>query len=51
MKKLCIFDMDGTLVNTIDTISHFANTALNKFGYEEKCIVRIVERGARVYLM
>ena len=34
MKKLCIFDMDGTLVNTIDTISHFANTALNKFGYD-----------------
>ncbi len=34
MVKLCIFDMDGTLVNTIDTISHFANTALNKFGYD-----------------
>lgn len=34
MVKLCIFDMDGTLVNTIDTIAHFANTALNKFGYE-----------------
>lgn len=34
MKKLCIFDMDGTLVNTIDTISYFANKALNKFGYE-----------------
>lgn len=34
MIKLCIFDMDGTLVNTIDTIAHFANTALRKFGYE-----------------
>jgi phosphoglycolate phosphatase len=34
MIKLCIFDMDGTLVNTIDTISHFANTALGKFGYD-----------------
>ncbi len=35
MKKLCIFDMDGTLVNTIDTIAYFANTALKKFGLSE----------------
>ncbi len=34
MIKLCIFDMDGTLVNTIDTIAHFGNTALNKFGLD-----------------
>ncbi len=34
MIKLCIFDMDGTLVNTIDTIAHFANTALAKFGLD-----------------
>lgn len=34
MTKLCIFDMDGTLVNTIDTIAHFGNTALQKFGHE-----------------
>ncbi len=34
MIKLCIFDMDGTLVNTIDTIAHFGNTALRKFGLE-----------------
>ncbi len=34
MIKLCIFDMDGTLVNTINTIAHFGNTALNKFGLE-----------------
>lgn len=32
MTKLCIFDMDGTLVNTIDTIAHFGNTALLHFG-------------------
>ncbi len=31
MIKLCIFDMDGTLVNTINTIAHFGNSALNKF--------------------
>ena len=35
MKKLCIFDMDGTLVNTINTIAYFGNTALKKFGFEE----------------
>ncbi len=34
MIKLCIFDMDGTLVNTINTIAHFGNTALNKFGLD-----------------
>ncbi len=34
MIKLCIFDMDGTLVNTIDTIAHFANTALAEFGLD-----------------
>lgn len=34
MIKLCIFDMDGTVLNTINTIAHFANNALNKFGFE-----------------
>lgn len=34
MTKLCIFDMDGTLVNTIDTIAHFGNTALKHFGLD-----------------
>ena len=34
MIKLCIFDMDGTLVNTIDTIAHFGNSALKKFGLD-----------------
>ena len=35
MIKLCIFDMDGTLVNTINTIAHFGNKALKKFGFDE----------------
>lgn len=34
MTKLCIFDMDGTLVNTIDTIAYFGNTTLENFGIE-----------------
>ena len=32
MVKACIFDMDGTTVNTINSRAHFANKALNKFG-------------------
>lgn len=32
MIKLCIFDMDGTVVNTINTIAYFANAALEKQG-------------------
>ncbi len=35
MIKLCIFDMDGTLVNTLDTISYFGNSALKKYGFKE----------------
>lgn len=32
MKKLCIFDLDGTLTNTITAISYFGNTALSAIG-------------------
>lgn len=35
MKKLCIFDLDGTLMNTIPAISHFGNSALKKYGFPE----------------
>lgn len=31
MIKLCIFDMDGTVLNTINSIAYFGNGALNKF--------------------
>ncbi len=30
--KGCVFDLDGTISNTINTISYFANNALNKYG-------------------
>ena len=32
MIKACIFDMDGTTVNTINSIAYFANNALKKAG-------------------
>lgn len=35
MKKLCVFDLDGTLMNTIPAISYFGNSALKKFGFPE----------------
>lgn len=32
MKKMCIFDLDGTLINSLPAISHFANTAIAEAG-------------------
>ncbi len=31
--KAVIFDLDGTLLNTIDTITYYSNKALSKFGF------------------
>ncbi len=31
--KVCIFDLDGTLTNTINAIAHFGNLALTTFGF------------------
>ena len=33
MIKACIFDLDGTLTNTLPTISYYANGALEKNGF------------------
>lgn len=35
MTKLCIFDLDGTLTNTLPAIAYFGNTALSEFGFPE----------------
>ncbi len=34
MIKLCIFDLDGTVVNSLSSIAYFANQTLEKFGFE-----------------
>lgn len=33
MIKLCIFDLDGTLTDTLPAISHFGNSALSAHGF------------------
>jgi len=33
--KACVFDLDGTLCNTLTTIAYFGNCALKHFGFEE----------------
>ncbi|MDF3002604.1 MAG: hydrolase, family variant 1 [Bacillota bacterium] len=35
MYKACIFDLDGTLLNTLHTIAHYSNKALEHFGFEK----------------
>lgn len=35
-KKAAIFDLDGTLLNTLESIAHPTNTALKQFGYDER---------------
>lgn len=32
--KAVIFDLDGTLLNTIDTITYYCNKAMEKFGFD-----------------
>ena len=43
--RACIFDLDGTLANTLDSIAYFANAALKKRGYKE------IETGAYRFLV
>ncbi len=35
MTKICIFDLDGTLLDTIKTIKHYGDLALKEFGIQE----------------
>ena len=49
MYRACIFDLDGTLANTLYSIAHFSNQALKQCGYPiipEEDYRRIVGDGA-----
>jgi phosphoglycolate phosphatase len=34
MIKCCVFDLDGTILNTITSITYFVNQTLKKYGFE-----------------
>ena len=51
MKKLLIFDLDGTLADTLPSITHAINLAAEEFGYPQKSneeVRRAIGNGARM---
>ena len=53
MIKCCIFDLDGTVLNTIDTIRYYLNKTLVSYGLHEVSLddtKRFVGNGARVLI-
>ena len=53
MIKACIFDLDGTLLNTLFTISNFANLALEKYGFDSvdpEEVKYMIGNGAKVLI-
>lgn len=51
--KLVIFDMDGTIVNTIDSLSKAANLALQEYGFEKhnrKFYISVIGYGVRHFI-
>ena len=47
MKKLVIFDLDGTLLNTIADLAHSTNYALNKLGSVSYTHLDVYKRQAK----
>ena len=41
MKKAVIFDLDGTLLNTLDDLADSTNYALSRFGYPTRTIEEV----------
>ena len=39
--KTVIFDLDGTLLNTLDDIRDSLNVALSKFGFKERSLEEV----------
>ena len=35
MIKLCVFDLDGTVMDTLDSIAYFVNHTLKRMGFDE----------------
>lgn len=51
MKKLLIFDLDGTLADTLSSIKHAINLAADEFGYPHRSyeeVRRAIGNGARM---
>ena len=51
--QACFFDVDGTILNTLTTITHYGNAALTHFGYPgltQEDYRRCVGNGARVLI-
>ncbi len=53
MKKACIFDLDGTLINTLNSLEYSVNITLNRLGFgiisREDC-EKFIGNGARELL-
>lgn len=48
MYKLCVFDMDGTIINTLDSLTFFGNKALESMGFapiEKEVYKKLVGNG------
>jgi phosphoglycolate phosphatase len=54
MIKACIFDLDGTVADTLTTIAYFSNEALKTYGFptiETEKYKVLVGNGARVLML
>lgn len=54
MKKLLIFDLDGTLLDSLEDLKNSTNYALKKFGYPERSldeVRRFVGNGLRLLMV